>query len=189
MEGQLIYLVGPSGSGKDSILREVAPLLPQQCVIMKRTITRPLSLDTEEAESLSAEEFIAQEQQGRFALSWRANGLAYGIRADLNQHLHAGKTVLVNGSRAYWPQVVQRYPNAILVLVKVPVSLLRQRLMARGRESLPEIQLRLERSLAMEQTLERHAALQNTEFWVVDNSGSLAEAVAQFQALLSEIWV
>lgn len=189
MRGQLIYLVGPSGSGKDSILRELAPQLPSQCVIMQRVITRPTSPDTEEAEYLSPEDFLAQEQQGDFALSWKANGLAYGIRTELDHHLQAGKTVLVNGSRAHWPQVVRRYPKAVLVLVRVDYGLLKQRLIARGRESVQEIQLRLERNLSMEQALEHSTALQNTEFWVVDNSGSLAEAVAQFQALLSEIWV
>ncbi len=189
MEGQLIYLVGPSGSGKDSILREVAPLLPQQCVIMKRTITRLTSQETEEAESVTEAEFQTQQQQGQFALSWQANGLHYGIRADLDQHLQTGKTVLVNGSRAHWPQVLKRYPKAILVLVKVPEALLRHRLVARGRESLQEIQLRLERNKYMEQALERKAQLQKTELWVIDNSGSLAEAVAQMQTKLSSLFV
>lgn len=41
MAGQLIYLVGPSGSGKDSILRELAPRLDDKYIILKRVITRP----------------------------------------------------------------------------------------------------------------------------------------------------
>src|SRR5690606_12808642 len=124
MTGQLVYLVGPSGSGKDSILRELAPVLPADYVIMKRVITRPSSPETEEAESLSVETFYQEEAQGAFALSWRANGLAYGIRTELDHHLAAGKTVLVNGSRGHWANVLARYPSAMLVLIKVEDALL-----------------------------------------------------------------
>lgn len=189
MSGQLIYLVGPSGSGKDSLLRELEPLLTPQCVIMRRAITRVASQETEAAESLTEVEFKAQQQQGQFALSWQANGLYYGIRTDLDHHLQMGQTVLVNGSRAHWAQVLQRYPKAILALVKVPEPLLRQRLIARGRESIQEIQLRLERNRYMEQALERKAELQNTELWVIDNSGPLAQAVCQMKAKLSGLVV
>lgn len=179
MTGQLIYLVGPSGSGKDSILRGLAQTLPEQYHIMQRVITRrPCSL-TESSESISEVEFIQQQQQGAFALAWQANGLRYGVRTELDHLLAAGKQVIVNGSRGHWQYALARYPSAILVLVQVQEHLLRQRLIERGRESLQEIQLRLERNASFEQRLEHETALQNTILLKIDNSGDLSYAIDQ----------
>lgn len=185
MAGQLVYLVGPSGSGKDSILRELAPALPADYVIMKRVITRPSSPETEDFESLSLEAFNQQEVQGEFALSWRANGLAYGVRTELDQHLVAGKTVLVNGSRGHWTNVVARYPSAILVLIKVDDALLRERLISRGRESIQDIQRRLERNAYVEQALKNKSSLLQSSMWVLDNSDELHVAVNRLRQQLS----
>lgn len=187
MTGKLVYLVGPSGSGKDSILRELAPDLSSDFAIMKRVITRVCSAGTEDAESISLDDFEQQEAQGAFALSWRANGLAYGIRFELDQLLALGKTVLVNGSRGHWAQVLARYPSAVLVLVKVEDTLLRERLIARGRESIQDIQLRLERNTYLEQALRHKVALLQSPLWVLDNSQELEAAVACFRQHLSSL--
>ncbi len=58
----------------------------------------------EAAHGVSAEQFATMQAQGAFALSWKANGLSYGIPIDIEQWLAAGQDVLVNGSRGYLPQ-------------------------------------------------------------------------------------
>lgn len=187
MAGQLIYLVGPSGSGKDSILRELAPRLDDKYIILKRVITRPPAMATEDFESLRSADFLEQESNSEFSLSWRANHLAYAVRTELDQQLALGKTVIINGSREHWPQVIARYPSAILVLVQVNTALLQQRLRARGRESEQDIQLRLERNVSLERSLRDTAALQKHTFWIIDNSNDLSTAVEAFHRQLKEI--
>lgn len=180
MKGHLVYLVGPSGSGKDSILHQIAKKLPENCHIMQRVITREAGCDIERAEFLSLTDFEQLESQGGLALSWRANGLAYGVRSDLNSHLADGKTVIVNGSREHWSHVLSAYPQAILALVYVDPTLLRQRLVARGRECMQQIQLRLERNAIMETALTNKSALQHFSLWRIDNSGCLETAADTF---------
>ena len=187
MAGKLVYMVGPSGSGKDSLLQALANDLPGGCLIMKRVITRPETSPGEVADSVSMQAFEQIEAEGGFAMSWRANGLAYGIPKDLDRYLAEGKTVLVNGSRSYCTRVSQLYPGVIIVLVAVRPELLRQRLINRGRESLQEITLRLARNQCLEQVLQNKLALRQISFFRVDNSGDLSLAVEQLRAQL-ETW-
>lgn len=87
-----------------------------------------------------------------------------------------GHSVLVNGSRAYLSVARQRYPDLVAVGLVVSTQVLRQRLLARGRESTQEI----------EQRLARNSRLQayDVGVHVVDNSGSLTSAVEALFALL-----
>ncbi|OWP50677.1 phosphonate metabolism protein/1,5-bisphosphokinase (PRPP-forming) PhnN [Pseudomonas nitroreducens] len=145
--GRLIYLMGPSGSGKDSVLQAASvPLAQMGCRIVRRVITRSAEARGEEAHSVSAEEFNALERSGAFAMSWRANGLHYGIPRDIDDWLAAGHDVLVNGSRKYLPEARRRYPQLIAVLLRVDSAVLRQRLIRRGRETPVEIEERLARN-------------------------------------------
>lgn len=186
MAGQLIYVVGPSGSGKDSILRELELDLPPACLIMQRAITRITPPTTEKAQYLTVQEFESIERQGGFSLSWRANGLAYGVDKELDRWLALGKQVLVNGSREYWPQVYQRYPEAKLVIIDVGFSQLEQRLVLRARESLGKIQARLARHVEIDAQLKEHIKQTQPHYWIIDNSGDLQMAVQQLrQCLLS----
>ncbi|MEP9316655.1 phosphonate metabolism protein/1,5-bisphosphokinase (PRPP-forming) PhnN [Pseudomonas sp. LABIM340] len=145
--GRLIFLMGPSGSGKDSVLQAAsAPLAAMDCRIVRRVITRSAEARGEEAHSVSVDEFTELERSGAFAMSWRANGLHYGIPREINDWLAAGHDVLVNGSRKYLPEARRRYPQLIAVLLKVDAEVLRQRLLKRGRETLAEIEERLARN-------------------------------------------
>lgn len=184
MSGQLIYVVGASGSGKDSILQELALDLPPDCQIMQRFITRITPTETEVAYSLSRQDFERKEQRGDFALSWCANGLAYGIDKSLDLYLEQGKKVLVNGSRAYWPHVYQRYPKAILVMIEVSSELLQQRLERRARETAEQIQARLKRHEQMNLFLKTYLEKHQFKHWSINNSKSLHMAVQQFKQLL-----
>lgn len=184
MTGQLIYVVGPSGSGKDSILQELALDLPPDCHIMQRFITRLTPTETEVAHSLSRQDFEYKEQRGDFALSWRANGLAYGIDKGLDQYLQQGKKVLVNGSRAHWPQVYQRYAKATLVIIEVRPELLQHRLEQRGRETAGQIKARLKRHEKINTLLVTYLEKNPTQCWNIDNSDSLQVAVQQLKQSL-----
>lgn len=175
MAGRLIYLIGPSGSGKDSLLDAARETLVQRgCRIVRRVITRSAEAVGEAAQAVSVEQFETLREQGDFALSWQANGLHYGIPVQIDQWLQQGHDVLINGSRAHLAQAQLRYPNLLAVLLTVDQDVLRQRLLARGRESGAEIEARLERNARFAGDL----LSSNPSVLLLDNSGDLRQTVA-----------
>jgi len=175
MAGRLIYLIGPSGSGKDSLLDAARVRLAERgCRIARRVITRSAQAVGEAAEGVSPEQFAVLEAQGEFALSWHANGLSYGIPRDIDDWLAAGEDVLVNGSRGHLAQTRLRYPQLLVVLLTVDQAVLRQRLLARGRESLVEIEARLTRNAHFSADLIAESV---SGLCRIDNSGALERTV------------
>jgi ribose 1,5-bisphosphokinase len=146
-QGRLIYLMGASGSGKDSLLHWLTETLPPGApvVIARRAITRAESLN-ESAEAVSPAEFERCLQAGRFALHWRSHGLSYGIGTEIDTWLADGKIVIVNGSRGYLSEACERYPGLLAVEVVVSRETLKARLLSRGRETPGEIEKRLDRA-------------------------------------------
>jgi ribose 1,5-bisphosphokinase len=186
-KGRLVYVIGPSGAGKDSIISyacsrlgevsatEGGPAFPQ------RFITRPPESGGEAHLALTEYEFERQRAAGRFAMWWRSNSLCYGIGREIDTWLEAGRHVVVNGSREYLPQAAILYPDLLVpVLIAIDTSVLRRRLMARGREDQSQIENRLIRA-AYFQTV-RHPAL-----CVIANDGALEDAGEAFLRLLSSL--
>ena len=145
--GRLIYVVGPSGAGKDSLIDyargRLAPDLP--VAFAQRHITRPNDAGGEKHVALDEAGFEAQRRAGRFALSWDGNGLRYGIGVEMDQALARGLDVVVNGSRGHLASALARYPGMLVVWVSAPESALVSRMRKRGRESEGEIALRISR--------------------------------------------
>ncbi|WP_044870565.1 phosphonate metabolism protein/1,5-bisphosphokinase (PRPP-forming) PhnN [Pseudomonas sp. LFM046] len=184
MKGRLIYLIGPSGSGKDSLLDAARETLAGQgCRVVRRVITRSAEARGESAESVTPEAFAQSEARGDFAMSWYANGLSYGIPKVIDDWLNAGDDVLVNGSRGYLPEARRRYPHLLAVLLTVEDGVLRQRLHARGRESAEEIEARLARNAGFADTL---LAGENPDLCLLDNSGSLQQTCQRLLQLIED---
>lgn len=188
MQGRLIYLMGPSGSGKDSLLQAArAPLETHGCRFARRVITRSAESVGEDALGVTPAEFQRLEGEGAFALSWRANGLAYGIPREIDDWLSAGQDVLINGSRGHLDTARQRYPDLLAILLQVDEAVLRQRLLARGRETPEQIEQRLARSRSFTVVGGASAATVAQEhICVLDNSGPLPHTVTRLLHLLDE---
>jgi ribose 1,5-bisphosphokinase len=181
MPGRLIYLMGPSGAGKDSLIdasRE--PLHRLGCDVVRRVITRSAESLGEDALGVSQAEFERLGQQGGFALHWRANGLDYGIPVQIDEWLDLGRNVLVNGSREHLTEARRRYPTLLPILLTVESEVLRQRLVRRGRENAEEIEARLRRN----DLFLASASSDATPVMHLDNSGELAVTVEHFLGLL-----
>lgn len=181
MKGRLIYLIGPSGSGKDSLLDAARERLAARGVrIARRVITRSAQTQTqslgEDAQAVSEDAFERLEASGTFAMSWRANGLAYGIPLQIEQWLAEGSDVVVNGSRGYLPQARLRYPDLLVVLLSVRPEVLRQRLLARKRETPEQIEQRLARNARFESAA--------NDLHLLDNSGDLELTAQKFLHIL-----
>ncbi|MDR0997153.1 MAG: phosphonate metabolism protein/1,5-bisphosphokinase (PRPP-forming) PhnN [Zoogloeaceae bacterium] len=177
---ELLYLVGASGSGKDSIMRHARQHLAHEpgIVFAHRYITRAADAGGENHIALTPLEFEARRALGLFALDWASNGHCYGIGIEIDAWLARGATVLVNGSREHLPQAQKRYPCLRAVRVEVSPETLRTRLRARGRESEADIERRLE----------RHAMLCRMAdgATVIDNNGDLACAGEALIRLIRE---
>ena len=136
----LIYVVGPSGCGKDSLLdyaRERVEVLP--VAFAHRYITRAAAAGGENHVALTRTEFEVRDRAGLFALDWASHGNRYGIGVEIDTWMAAGVTVVMNGSRGYLETARARYPELVSVLITVDPSVLEERLQARGRESREEI--------------------------------------------------
>ncbi len=121
--------------------------------------------------ALSAGSILSMEAQGRLAMRWSSHGCQYGIGRSIDGSLEHGICVIVNGSRGYLPEALRRYPDLLPVLVEADPAILRQRLLARGREQGQDLEERLQRAPAPlpATALERLVR--------IDNSGKLAAAV------------
>ncbi|MGP3591236.1 ribose 1,5-bisphosphokinase [Vagococcus sp. WN89Y] len=145
--GRVIWLMGPSGAGKDTLLAALRQREYPQLLVAHRYITRPASAGSENYIALSEKEFFTRAEQHLFTLSWHANGFYYGIGAEIDLWLQAGFDVVVNGSRGHLAQAQAQYGSLLLpVYVQVSLDILRQRLEKRGRENAAEIAARLERA-------------------------------------------
>lgn len=183
MTGRLIYLVGPSGSGKDSLLDAAREALAARgCRIARRVITRSAEAVGEAALAVSAAQFEQMRADRAFAMHWQANGLCYGIPQEIDTWLAQGHDVLVNGSRGYLAQARQRYPDLQVVLLTVEEDVLRQRLLARGRELPVEVEARLARNARFA----REVFDFDASVLVLDNSGPLIDTVARLLAHLEQ---
>ena len=149
MSGQLLYTIGPSGAGKDSVLAGLkARVLSSACRLQlaRRTITRPLQADGEQHESMEETSFERCLAAGGFAMYWRANGLCYGVRHEEMAALPHVAWLLVNGSRAHLPTALQQFPHLCVLHITASETTLRARLHARGRETAEAIEARIARN-------------------------------------------
>lgn len=182
MSHGLIYMVGPSGVGKDSLLAWLAQHprtnLPVPLHIARRSITRPQDGGTEAHEPLTEQAFSKLAAGGGFAMRWEANGLLYGIRHAELAALENGHWVLVNGSRAYVPHVRRDWPGASVLHIQAPADVVRERLLARGRETGADLEARILRSQDM------RAAHLSGDMELV-NAGSLDASGRELLALLA----
>ena len=148
--GRLVYCMGPSGAGKDSLLDWLRAQLPQPCPVhwAQRTISRAATSGGEAHDSVSPQAFVALCSEHAFALYWHANGLGYGLRHAQLAPLAQGHWVLLNGSRAYLPEALARFPDLVAVHITASPQVLRERLLSRGRETREAVEARVQRALA-----------------------------------------
>lgn len=151
MNSRLIYVVGPSGAGKDTLLNWLKSRIRSSSPLhwARRTINRPPSTKEhdEQHESVDEIEFENLLKQGAFAMHWEANTHRYGIRFHEIEPLHQFKWVIVSGSRWYLPVALRDYPGMTILHITADQELLRRRLIERGRESNKSIEERLRRVL------------------------------------------
>ena len=148
-KGRLVYVVGPSGAGKDSVIAWARERLKDEPAVRfaRRTITRPPSAGGgEDHFGVSEEEFRSLQSQGSFAMTWRANGCWYGISHRVRDWLATGLTVVVNGSRSHLASVTAEFPQVEVVHVVAPPAVIHERLIRRGRERGPAIEGRFARN-------------------------------------------
>ena len=143
--GRLVLVVGPSGAGKDTLidLARAACHNDPSVVFPRRVITRAAA--GEPHDSMDAEAFERAARAGAFALAWEAHDLRYGIRADIDADIRAGRTVVCNVSRTIVDQARARYAEVRVVLVTAPAEVLMARLATRARGSDGDLAKRLAR--------------------------------------------
>ena len=182
--GTLVYIMGPSGAGKDTLLRHAGRRLDaRRALLAPRYITRPLPDNVGEGDEkhipLSEAEFLRRRDAGFFALHWRSHGLHYGVSADIDAALEHGRMVVVNGSREYLPGALRRCPHMLPVLIHARPDVLHARLLGRGREQGADLAERIQAASAPPPLPVGVPCVR------IDNSGPLENAL---ETLLTLLW-
>jgi len=146
--GRLVLVVGPSGAGKDTLLRlaQAACTDDQNVVFPRRVVTRESSA-AEDNIAMSPDEFRRGIDHGDFAVHWEAHGHSYALPLDIDDDIRAGRAVVANVSRTVIGALRQKYANVVVVAITAPPEVLAQRLAARARHSDGNIAERLTRNV------------------------------------------
>jgi thymidine phosphorylase len=176
--GTLFFVVGPSGSGKDSLIDGAKAVFEKtgRYVFARRVITRPAGSAGEDHEATTEEEFARRIALGGFLISWNAHGLRYGLPASLMAALENGQHVIANGSRAVIAELAARVPRLIVVEVVAPPELLAARIAGRGRETGAAIDKRVARNVAQWPS--------SVKTVTVRNDATIAAGIERFLAAL-----
>lgn len=140
--GRLIAVVGPSGVGKDSVMRGIHDVMPSM-YLARRIITRAPDLGGEDYDPVSVSEFQEMMENGAFSIHWEAHGLHYGIPRTVMYQLNKGTDCLVNFSRKALIQGAEIFPRFLVLNITANPETLALRLATRGRETEAEIAKRL----------------------------------------------
>jgi ribose 1,5-bisphosphokinase len=176
--GAWVFVCGPSGAGKDSVIAWARERLGahRDIVFARRLITRPPQAGSDH-ESVSPPEFERLAQAGGIAWHWQAHGFRYGIPMRYAPHVAGGGVVVVNGSREH-AMALPRAAHIRRVSISAPPDILAMRLRERGRES-PQ---------ALAERRRRNSMLSGfaSDLHIV-NDGELAEAGGRLQDWLERL--
>ena len=81
MTGCLIGVVGPSGVGKDTLMRALAEASPDFSLV-RRVITRAPELGGEDYEAVTEEAFEERRKAGDFCIHWCARWILHGFQSN-----------------------------------------------------------------------------------------------------------
>ncbi len=146
MNGAWVFVCGPSGAGKDSVMAAARELLVDRAdiVFARRMVTRPTHAGSDH-DPASQTEFQTLLTSGGLCWHWQAHGFAYGIDKQYAQEVLAGCLVVVNGSRAH----VRHLPASSqlrVVQISADPQQLAQRMAQRARDSANAVTTRLARN-------------------------------------------
>ena len=145
-KGLFLAIVGPSGSGKDTIIEALCKQLPN-IKRVKRYITREQQkAGGEDSYNIDFDTFRKLERDGGFAFSWSAHHLKYGLPITIFDEINVGKSLIANISRSILDQLSDKFEYYEIILITASDKILAERLEKRGRESKAQIEERLARS-------------------------------------------
>ena len=171
--GRFVMVVGPSGVGKDSLIRASRDALAgdDHYVFPRRLVTRPSS-EAEDNAEITMDAFERLRGEGAFAVSWTAHGLGYALPRDIDEDIARGRTVICNVSRHAVRDLRERYGNTVVVAIDAPREVLERRLAARKRGEDGPLDRRLARAAPAPEDLRPDA--------LIVNAGTLEAAAAAF---------
>ena len=175
--GALIAVCGPSGAGKDSLLRRAQEMntATSNLVFPRRIVTRLVS-DFEEHDTATPEQFDRTLASGGFAFWWDAHGLKYGIAGAIDDDIRAGRCVVCNISRMVIPTLRNKYADVVAVLVTAPKDVLIARLAARDRATDGDLTQCMARSAEVSDNFQANVVIENTGS-IDDGARKLLDAI------------
>ena len=163
MSGTWVFVCGPSGSGKDSVIEAASQILGERADIIfgRRIVTRPPQAGSDH-DPMTESAFDALVQANGLSWHWQAHGFSYGIACRYADDVRQGRVVVINGSRGH----VANLPpsaNRRLVCITADAAQLTERLVRRGRDSANAINQRLARNSQFTNMAADHELVNDTE--------------------------
>lgn len=179
--GLFVAVVGPSGAGKDTVMRESLKDWPpaSRITVARRVITRGDDSEGEAHRPVDEATFAAMKAEGEFLLHWQAHGLHYAIPMAVLDTLRAGGAVIANLSRTQITIARALLPNVLAIEIGADETVLRSRLTSRGREGASDAAQRIARNTQFPEGAE------DINAWI-DNSGPLEVAIKAFRDYLAD---
>jgi phosphonate metabolism protein PhnN/1,5-bisphosphokinase (PRPP-forming) len=177
MSGAWVFVCGPSGSGKDSVIAYAQQALAGRTdvVFARRFVTRPAQAGSDH-DPATAADFSELLQSDSLRWHWQAHGFSYGIARHYEEAVRAGRLVVVNGSREH-VQGLPPAPDIRVIHIRADHDALAQRLVQRGRDSAEAVARRLERNIHFDKL---------RADGVIVNDGALAQAGQQLADYLAD---
>jgi len=173
MQTKIILIVGASGVGKDTLIKEAKKELKKEFNFARRYITRKPD-KSEKNYFLENSAFKLLKDNEFFISSWEAHNNLYGISKDSIKN----KTNIISISRSKIADFEKHFDKVYVINITLNDVELKRRLIKRGRENIKEIEKRLER---------KYDKIDARNLIVFQNDKSFDDSIKAFIDILKEL--